>query len=88
MIENPKKHAPVFVETKVGDEVIVMHLDSGEFFSLRGTAAQIWLLIDNERSLSEIVAVLAKEHGAPESAVSPDVEEFIKQLGQAGLLEQ
>lgn len=88
MINHPKKYAPAFVETKIGDEVIVMHLDSGEFFSLRGTAAEIWLLIDDERSSSEIVAVLAEKHGAPEASVAGDVQEFLDQLGQAGLLEQ
>lgn len=88
MINHPKKYSPAFVETKIGDEVIVMHLESGEFFSLRGTAAEIWLLIDNERSSSDIAAILAEQHGAPESSVAADVQEFLDQLGQAGLLEQ
>lgn len=88
MISQPKKHSPAFVETKIGDEVIVMHLESGEFFSLRGTAAEIWLLIDNQRSTSDIVKELADQHDAPASAVKDDVTEFLNQLGQAGLLER
>ena len=87
MTSNPKKHAPAFVETKIGEEMIVMHLESGEFFSLKGTASEIWSLIDGDHSTSAIVTVLAQRHDAPEDAVKEDVEEFIKQLGQAGLLE-
>lgn len=87
MTSTPKKHAPAFVETKIGEEMIVMHLESGEFFSLKGTASEIWSLIDGEQSTADIVTTLAERHDAPEEAVKEDVEEFIKQLGQAGLLD-
>ena len=86
MINHPIKHSDAFVETKIGDELIVMHLESGEFFSLRGTAAEIWELADGGRSTDQIVEELAARHDAPADAVREDVQEFLDQLGQAGLV--
>ena len=86
MIDRPRKNATAFVETKIGDEIIVMHLESGEFFSLRGTAGEIWQLIGEVETTEEIAEVLAERHNAPAEAVQNDVAEFLDQLAQADFL--
>lgn len=75
-----------FNETEIDDEILVMSLDSGDFFSLTGTARSIWQLIDGTRGRDDLVAALAAEYAADPAAITGDVDAFIGQLRGAGLL--
>lgn len=75
-----------FTETEIDDEIVVMHLDSGEFFSLTGTAAAIWRLIDGTRDRAALIHALAAEFDGEERQVSTDVDEFLTQLRKIGLV--
>lgn len=76
-----------FSETVIDDEVVVMHLDTGVFYSLSGTAAAAWRLIDGSRDREALIAALAAEFGAAADQVESDIAEFLEQLGEAGLVE-
>lgn len=76
-----------FSETAIDDEVVVMNLESGDFFSLTGTAGAIWALIDGTRSRAALLSELAAQFVAEESALSEDLDAFLAQLDAAGLLE-
>lgn len=75
-----------FSETAIDGETVIMHLDSGVFFSLTGAAREIWLLIDGQRNEAEIVAALAGIFGGNERAIADDVATFIAQLTEADLV--
>lgn len=75
-----------FSETAIDDEIVVMSLDSGDFFSLSGTARAIWLLIDGTCDLPGLTAALAEEFDAPAATLAADVATFIAELGRAGLV--
>ncbi len=75
-----------FSETAIDDEIVVMNLDTGDFFSLEGTARAAWLLIDGTRDLAAIITALAEQFGAPGDVVAADVELFVGELGRAGLV--
>ena len=75
-----------FSETAIDDEIVVMNLDSGDFFSLEGTGRAAWLLIDGTRDLSAIIAVLAEQFAAAPNVMADDVERFVGELGRAGLV--
>jgi PqqD family protein of HPr-rel-A system len=81
-----RKAADKFSETAIDDEVVVMSLASGDFFSLTGTARAIWLLIDGTRDRDALIAALAAEYDIPAEAVGGDVDAFLADLDQAGLL--
>ncbi|MFL6757703.1 MAG: PqqD family protein [Sphingomicrobium sp.] len=75
-----------FSETDIDHEIVVMRLDNGDFFSLAGTAASIWRLIDGTRDRAALIAALAAEYGTDESAIVADVDEFLAKLKEQGLL--
>lgn len=75
-----------FSETQIDDEIVVMHLDTGEFFSLAGTAAATWRLIDGTRNRSTLIAELASEFEADEREIAVDVDQFLARLREVGLL--
>lgn len=80
------KAAGQFTETTIDDEVVVMSLESGDFFSLTGTARAIWLALDQHHDRAGLVAALAVEFGTEPAEIAPDVDAFLGQLGTAGLL--
>ncbi len=75
-----------FSETAIDDEVVVMSLATGEFFSLAGTARAVWQLIDGTRELDVLVAELATQFGIGPDAIATDVAEFVSELRRAGLI--
>lgn len=81
-----KKADGKFNETAIDDEVVVMHQDSGDFFSLTGTARSIWLLIDGSRDRMAVLAALAAEYAVEPAEIDADLDAFLAQLRDAGLL--
>jgi hypothetical protein len=75
-----------FTETEIDDEIVVMHLGTGEFFSVVGTAAAIWRLIDGTRDRSALIAALSAKFEADDQDIAADVDEFISRLQGIGLL--
>lgn len=75
-----------FSETTIDDEVVVMSLVDGTFFSLTDTAAAIWGLIDGARDRDGLIAALSESYGVDRSSIAADVDRFLAQLGEAGFL--
>ena len=80
------KHSNRFTETDVDDEIVVMRLDNGDFFSLAGTAAATWRLIDGTRDRKALLAALATEFNSAEADIAADVDECLAELKEMGLL--
>ena len=58
-----------FTETTIDDEVVVMSLASGDFFSLTGSARAIWDMLDAHHDRAGLIGALAKEYGAEPAAI-------------------
>lgn len=86
MSEALAKAEGAFSETAIDDEIVLMNLATGDFFSLEGTSRAIWLLIDGARSRSDIIAALAGVYSAEPDAIAADLDAFVGELRGAGLL--
>ena len=75
-----------FTEADIDQEIVIMRIDSGEFYSLSGTAAAIWRLIDGQRDRAELIATATREFEPGERDIAADVDEFLAQLRETGLL--
>jgi Coenzyme PQQ synthesis protein D (PqqD) len=75
-----------FTETAIDDEIVIMRLDNGEFFSLSGTAAALWRLIDGTRDKASLIAAAANEYDVAEIEIETDVDDLLRQLAETGLL--
>lgn len=82
-----RKRPDQYSETAIEEEIVVMSLDSGTFFSLTGTARTIWELLDRHPDRSELLTELARAHGADKAAIAPDLDQFVAALGEAGLVD-
>ena len=75
-----------FAETRIDDEIVVMNLSSGDFFSLRDSGAAIWDLIDGTRDRSAVLAALVRDYDAAESDLAAELDAFLAELRGNGLL--
>lgn len=80
------RRADRLVETAIDDEIVVMDIDTGDFFSLAGTARSIWQLIDGTRDQPALVAALAQSYGCAPDALTGDVARFVEELAAANLV--
>lgn len=63
-----------------GEEVVLVNLQSGVYYSLRGSAAQIWIRLSNQYSAPEIIKDLLKVYQVTELDLVSDICEFVAQL--------
>jgi len=75
-----------FSETTVEGEVILLNLDDGAFFSLSGTAATIWPMIDGTRDREDLLAELGEVYDAPVPVIARELDAFLAQLSAAGFV--
>jgi Coenzyme PQQ synthesis protein D (PqqD) len=80
-------HATNIVYETLDGETIVIHLDTGSYYSLTGAGAEIWDLLGQGHSSTQICAALAGRYARPESEISPTVEGFIAELEREALVE-
>ena len=73
-------------EAEIDDEIVVMRTDTGEFYSLTGTAAAIWRLIDGTRDRAAVSDALSQEYNGAEASLFREVDDFITELKELGLV--
>lgn len=81
------KRTAAFSETVIDDEVVLLNLADGTFFSLTGTAAEIWPLINGIRTRNALLADLAADFAVPSEEIARELDAFLAALAGAGFVE-
>lgn len=80
------KDPAAFAETRIDDEIVIMNLASGDFFSLTDSAATIWDLLDGTRNRAALLAALTSQYDAEKQALANDLDTFLGELRDGGLI--
>jgi PqqD family protein of HPr-rel-A system len=75
------------VSCELNGEYVVLHTNSGNYFSLDGPAAFIWELLQKPTTDSEIVQAILARYDVDEQSCRADVNELLDQLRKLGLVE-
>jgi hypothetical protein len=62
------------------DEVLAINLETGTYYSLLGSSCQLWLLVSDGLSVTEIVDHFIGLHNDEPKAVSAAVHDFLNRL--------
>lgn len=73
-------NAPHVIGEVIDDEAIVVNLDSGAYYSLRGTGAFIWELLASGANDTHIVDALASAYDAPVDTIRPALSALFAEL--------
>ena len=79
--------APV-MSRLVGDETVLLDLESGMYFGLEGVGKRIWESVADGNSLGEIAAIIAGEFEVEETQALTDLIAFASNLLERGLVEK
>ena len=72
---------------KLKDELVLMHLDTGAYYSLNETGVLIWQGIIDDRPHDEIVNDIGALFEADRETIVRDFERIVNELADQGLVE-
>ena len=75
------------VSEKFDDEVVIINLDSGNYYSLEEIGFDIWSLIENGASLGTIIeGVMSQSNSGNAEEINKLVSQFVAELCEEGLI--
>lgn len=81
-----KVNTPPVVHQTLDGEVIVVNLDSGTYYSIAGTGAEIWGAIESGATLEETVDHVLGRYEGESAHVERAVVRFVEELVRAELI--
>ena len=76
----------VFAE--LGDEAVLLEIDSGVYFGLDPVGARIWQLLDKASTMNEVVDTLLAEFDVERAVLDVDVAAFLARMREKGLIQE
>ncbi len=75
-----------WLAAKVGDELVMMSAEKGNYIGLSEVGARIWELIDTPREIDAVCAQLQTEYDVTPDACRAEVETFLNELVKHGAI--
>jgi trimethylamine:corrinoid methyltransferase-like protein len=64
----------------VDDEVVLLNLDSGHYYSLNESGRRVWELLDGENTIPEIINTICEEFDVEQQEAAKDINTLIDEL--------
>jgi Coenzyme PQQ synthesis protein D (PqqD) len=77
---------PEVVGSVVDGEVVAINLDTGSYYNISGSGADVWVAVERTASAQEVTARVAHCFGVPVDDISDSVIDFMEQLLSEGLI--
>lgn len=79
----PSEHA---VESRVGEETVLLHLENGTYYGLDAVGTRIWALLKEGMEPQAICEILWHEYGQAQDVIAADVRQFLSDLEAQGIV--
>jgi hypothetical protein len=74
------------LSTEIDQETILMSIDAGAYYGLKGPAQSIWEKLEIPMTVSDLVDLLVKEYRITPEECAADVKKFLAEMEREGLL--
>lgn len=74
------------VAADLAEEVVILGMKEGTYFSVSAVAARIWALLQTPHRLADVVATLTSEYDVPADVCTAEVLAFVEELAARGLV--
>jgi hypothetical protein len=71
---------------KIAEEAVLIHMDTGTYFSLNNIGTEFWELFDGAQSLSQLAEVVAEKYSVELEMVLADLIELVEELAKDDLV--
>lgn len=78
---------PEQLTSEIDDKVIILEVDSGQYFSFDEVSTDIWKRLDTTPQLADLCSALAKDYDADLETIQIDVYKLINMLVTNNLIE-
>ncbi|MDB5534454.1 MAG: coenzyme synthesis protein PqqD [Hyphomicrobiales bacterium] len=75
-----------WLAAKVGDELVMMSAESGNYIGLSEVGARIWELINGPRDVDALCSALQAEYSVTPQTCHAEVEAFLKEMVKHGAI--
>lgn len=72
----------------VADEAILIHLNTGTYFSLNKVGTEFWQMLDGEQTIQAHAATLAAKYNVEAAMVAADLLELAEKMAADNLVDQ
>jgi len=80
------KPNPNVISRRLGDEIVLFHLDSDRFYELNGTAARFWELLSEQASSARVFEDMVREFNVGHDQLIAEANSLIASLRQENLV--
>lgn len=80
------QHSPEAVYQTVGEEAVLINLNTGAYYSLNDTGTAFWELLDGRRTVAECARRIAADYEVEAAVVEADLLELAIDLQGEGLI--
>jgi Coenzyme PQQ synthesis protein D (PqqD) len=77
---------PQVLQETISEEVVIINMVTGSYYSLTETGAEVWDMLEREYSSSSIHRSLAQKYEASEALIHSAVTDFITHLQAEGII--
>lgn len=77
---------PNVISRRLGDEIVLFHLDSDRFYELNGTAARFWELLSEGEDSAQVYEAMLKEFNVSRHQLAAEADALIASLRQENLV--
>lgn len=71
---------PELLYSKIGDEIVLLTIESGKYFKVDAVGSRIWEIIKEPISIQALLNQLTEEYEVPFEQCQKDIMPFIAQL--------
>lgn len=73
--------------SEIGDEAVILDLDSGVYYGLNDVGVDIWKLLQQPQTKESILKSLLEKYEVSVDLAGKDLESILKEMLSAGLIE-
>jgi hypothetical protein len=76
------------MDRSVGDETVILDLESGTYYGLDPVGARMWQLLGEGKSLGEVCEIMLEEYDVARERLEEDLLKLAEELANNGLVDR
>jgi hypothetical protein len=84
--ESRPKRGDQVIAQKAANDLVLLNMADGNYYSLNEIGGKVWELCDGNRSVSQVIAALAGEYDIPDQVLEADILELLEDFRRGKLI--
>lgn len=76
---------PDMLSAEIGGEAVMMSIEKGAYFGLNPVATRIWDLIEQPKTIAELIQAITDDYDVSPEQGAADVQEFVADMIKRGI---